>query len=226
MHLVIWQRLCTPKAWGGLGLRSATQMNQASLRKAGWQLIGQREDMWAKVIRSKYKCGRDVVPNIQPSIPGSNFWQGICQAWKHVETNLTWRMESRKQVNCWNDSWITGGTKLVDYATRPLRHTEKFLRVCDIVNASGDWDLTRVDDIIPNELKDSILRMTPLTNRGKIDRVAWRCLKMCCSPIHLLIFIFLILPSSRIARSLRPFDFGVVHREEGYIFGRWLWEPS
>lgn len=69
-----------PQKLGGLDLRSARQMNQASLMKARWQLIVQREDMWAKVIRSKYKRGRDIIPKIQPSIPRSNFWRGLCQA--------------------------------------------------------------------------------------------------------------------------------------------------
>lgn len=64
IHMVNWQRLCTPKAWGGLGLRSARQINQASLMKAGWHMIARREDMWVEVVRSKYKCGRDLVPHI------------------------------------------------------------------------------------------------------------------------------------------------------------------
>lgn len=57
------------------------------------------------------------------------------------------------------DSWLAGGTKLVDCAIRPLRDNEKFIRVCDIVNVNGEWDLAWVHDIILNELKESILKM-------------------------------------------------------------------
>lgn len=59
---------------------------------AGWLLIDHRQDMWVNVIRSKYHCGRDFIPTIIPSISGSNFWRGVCKAWKDVEQHLSWRL--------------------------------------------------------------------------------------------------------------------------------------
>lgn len=164
MHLVSWQRICTPKAWGGLGLRSTRNVNQASLMKAGWQLIHQREDMWVKVIRMKYKCGRDIFPKIQYSLPGSNFWKCISHVWKHIKPNLQWRVGSGRDINCWNDTWLTSGAKLIEQITRPLRDTEKFLRVCELVNFDGDWDLTCIARLLPEDIKNRILRMNPPSN--------------------------------------------------------------
>lgn len=111
VHLVNWQRLCTPKSWGGLGLRSARDINRASLMKASWQLIDRRDDMWVNVIRSKYRGRGDPIPKVHLNAQGSNFWRGICDAWKHIEPNLVWRVRSGRQINCWTDVWVTGCTK-------------------------------------------------------------------------------------------------------------------
>lgn len=78
-----------------------------------------------------------------------------------------WCLGSGRQVNCLNDSWLVGGTKLVDHTLRPLQDTEKFLRDCDIVSMDWDWDLTRIDDIIPSEFKDSILKLTSPNDRWR-----------------------------------------------------------
>lgn len=94
-----------------------------------------------------------------------------------MEPNLIWRLGSGRHINCWNDLWTQGGTKLVDYATRPLTNSEKFLRVSDIVTPDGEWDLSRVDDILPNDIKEGILKMTPPTNNGAEDRVSWSLTK-------------------------------------------------
>lgn len=51
------EEILHPKQWGGLGLRATRDLNQASTMKAGWNLISSKDDMWADVIRTKYKCG-------------------------------------------------------------------------------------------------------------------------------------------------------------------------
>lgn len=171
VHLVNWQRLCTPKSWGGLGLRSARDINRASLMKASWQLIDRRDDMWVNVIRSKYRGRGDPIPKVHLNAQGSNFWRGICDAWKHIEPNLVWRVRSGRQINCWTDAWVTGCTKLEIAVLRPLVGTKKFLRVCDIINSEGEWDLNRVADIIPSQLQDAILNMSPLVRMVK--KIGW-----------------------------------------------------
>lgn len=80
LHTVSWENVCRPKKWGGLGLRTARSINQASLIKAGWDLTSRREDLWVQVVRAKYKCGKDIIPTIMPKRPGSNLWRGLRNA--------------------------------------------------------------------------------------------------------------------------------------------------
>lgn len=78
VHTVSWQQLCRPKRVGVLGLRSVRNINSASMMKVGWDLTAKREDLWVQVVRSKYKCGRDLMPRVSVDRPGSNLWRGLC----------------------------------------------------------------------------------------------------------------------------------------------------
>ena len=64
-HLVSWSNICQPKSVGGLGLRLAQAVNSAFLSKLGWGLIHKRDELWVQVLRSKYKCGTDLIPQVQ-----------------------------------------------------------------------------------------------------------------------------------------------------------------
>lgn len=92
IHLVNWVKVFRPKAWGGLGLRSARNINQASLMKAGWHLLARRKDLWVDVFRAKYKCGSGLIPCIQKNRVGLNFWRGVCNAWEDMHQNIVWRI--------------------------------------------------------------------------------------------------------------------------------------
>ncbi|XP_054801608.1 uncharacterized protein LOC129305663 [Prosopis cineraria] len=88
IHLVTWDEVCKPKINGGLGLRHAHLQNKAFMMKAGWGLIHNKEALWARVIRSKYKCGRELIPQVNRTLPGSQFWRGLRNNWEKVEAKL------------------------------------------------------------------------------------------------------------------------------------------
>ena len=67
-----WDSVCKPKSKGGLGLRKMKVQNKAYMMKLGWKLMNRRDDLWVKVIRSKYKCGNDLVPVIDHKRPEFN----------------------------------------------------------------------------------------------------------------------------------------------------------
>ena len=80
IHLLEWKKVCQPIQHGGLGLRQSSIVNKAFMMKVGWDLIMDREALWARVIRSKYKCGNDILPCVQRRQVSSNLWRGVaCQ---------------------------------------------------------------------------------------------------------------------------------------------------
>lgn len=54
MHWMSWQRLCNPKAQGGMGFRDLKIFNQSILAKQGWRLVHQPDSLVCKVLKAKY----------------------------------------------------------------------------------------------------------------------------------------------------------------------------
>ena len=87
-HLVAWDKVCYPKVCGGLGLRHASLQNKAFMMKVGWGLVNNKDALWARVIRSKYNCGQDLIPIIRAKKPGSRVWSGIKAVWENVKNEI------------------------------------------------------------------------------------------------------------------------------------------
>lgn len=49
-----WNVICTPKIYGGLGLRQMQFINKALVSKLGWNFISNPNKLWVKVLRAKY----------------------------------------------------------------------------------------------------------------------------------------------------------------------------
>jgi len=61
--MVAWERLCKPKREGGLGIRSAKEMNNALLAKLGWRLLNTRDGLWVQILRKKFRVGEIYEPS-------------------------------------------------------------------------------------------------------------------------------------------------------------------
>jgi hypothetical protein len=54
LALISWDKLCRPKAQGGLGLRDPSTMNKILSAKIWWRWLKRPQDLWAKLWRRKY----------------------------------------------------------------------------------------------------------------------------------------------------------------------------
>lgn len=59
VYLVKWEKVCKPKKYGGLGIRAYGMNNLHTVAKLGWSLISDKDNLWAKVMRDKYKIPRN-----------------------------------------------------------------------------------------------------------------------------------------------------------------------
>ncbi|KAF7833013.1 putative ribonuclease H protein At1g65750 family [Senna tora] len=87
-------------------MKNLDLMNQAYLMKVGWGLINSKDDLWAKVMKAKYKCGNDLIPNVQSCLSASNLWNGVVKTWDKVEKHIFWRVGNGDSVAFWKDVWI------------------------------------------------------------------------------------------------------------------------
>ena len=54
IHLVGWDKVCAPIANGGLGIRKLTTFNKALLGKWLWRFGKEEDQLWRRVVASKY----------------------------------------------------------------------------------------------------------------------------------------------------------------------------
>lgn len=173
VHLASWDSICTPRKFGGLGLRSARNINTAFMMKIGWNLCVRKDAMWVRILRSKYKCGTNSIPRVQTSKPGSNMWRGICRNWNLVKENLAWRIGDGNFVNSWIDPWVPNVRNLEELSNSPLSPNEVVESVNKFVTASGQWNWNRFRNRIPYQIVDRIRIILPPSEVAGNDSLAW-----------------------------------------------------
>lgn len=173
MHLASWKSICTPKKFGGLGLRAASDINTSFMMKMGWNLCAKKDDMWVRILRSKYKCGSDIVPNIQTNRQGTNLWRGICKNWNLVEENLAWRVNNGRTVNFWTDSWIPNVGRLVNVSNVQVDQSAVGKHVSDYVTSSHQWNLNLIAQCVPSHIQECIKMIIPPNASFLDDSLAW-----------------------------------------------------
>ena len=89
-HLVGWAKVCTPKEYGGLGVRSLVLTNKALLGKWLWRFGLEEQCLWRRVLVSKFGIemgGWRTKPT--RGLHGCGLWKGIMLGWEdyfqHVE---------------------------------------------------------------------------------------------------------------------------------------------
>ncbi|KAI9073167.1 hypothetical protein K1719_044873 [Acacia pycnantha] len=64
MHLIAWDKITKAKKQGGLGFKNLRRQNKAFIMKICWNLLTNKDTLWARCIWSKYNCGQAHVPNV------------------------------------------------------------------------------------------------------------------------------------------------------------------
>ncbi|CAN1247570.1 Putative ribonuclease H protein At1g65750, partial [Linum perenne] len=81
LHQVNWERVCSPKGQGGLGLRSARELNYAFLMNLMWGLMKRPKELWAKVLLTKYMKQSSVGLVPRKSKSWSSCCKGLNETW-------------------------------------------------------------------------------------------------------------------------------------------------
>jgi hypothetical protein len=105
--LVSWDKLCRPKAQGGLGLRDPLTMNKVLTAKIWWRWLKQPQDLWAKFWRKKYTphVAEQNLIRWDGSNPGSLIWTAAKQNKQVVTQNAFWEIRNGETALFWQDSW-------------------------------------------------------------------------------------------------------------------------
>nr|KYP61054.1 Retrovirus-related Pol polyprotein LINE-1 [Cajanus cajan] len=151
-HAINWNTICLPKSHGGLGLRHMREANNAFMMKNCWSLISEPDKLWVRVVKTKYGCTEEAIPNISKKAHMSNLWHGICVAWKRVKPYIRWKIKDGRQTRFWFDVWVPGMDALINYARTYIPTSELSKCVCGYVTEDGNWEVSHILHLVPNSV--------------------------------------------------------------------------
>lgn len=107
-HLVSWEKICRPKSDGGLGIRSAKEMNMALLGKLGWRLMNTQYALWVRILRKKFRVGELSDPSWMIVKGGwSPTWRSLVLGIREaVVLGTVWILGDGRRVRFWKDNWL------------------------------------------------------------------------------------------------------------------------
>jgi hypothetical protein len=106
MHLVEWDKVCSPMDEGGLGIRNIRRFNQALLGKWLWRFAHEEGAWWRLVLVAKY--GLDWGGWCSRVISGSHgvgLWKYICMGWQVFRSHFRFDPGEGSRIRFWEDIW-------------------------------------------------------------------------------------------------------------------------
>ncbi|KAG7552028.1 Reverse transcriptase domain [Arabidopsis thaliana x Arabidopsis arenosa] len=174
IHLVSWKTVCRPKRDGGLGIRTACDMNKALLAKLGWRLLHDQSGLWAGVLRSKYKVGD--LRDQNWIVAKSNWlstWRSVGIGLREVVLNgYSWVIGDGKNILFWRDKWLAD-LPLMDTATQDVPAEYERLTARDLWRNGSGWDFGRISPFVSENKRLEMAAFVLDTVTGARDRLAW-----------------------------------------------------
>ncbi|XP_061362932.1 uncharacterized protein LOC133306628 [Gastrolobium bilobum] len=150
-HLVSWKKICRPKKEGGLGFREQNQVNKAFSMKLGFGLLANRDDLWAKVLCSKYKVGDDLMPRLNCCRNVSNTWRGIQNSWEVVKEGTRISLGDGESTKFWLDHWLPCDGNLLDKVSVSFPEEFQHWKVAECVT-NGEWEWDKFSPYLSDEV--------------------------------------------------------------------------
>ncbi|CAN1135617.1 Putative ribonuclease H protein At1g65750 [Linum perenne] len=171
IHLINWDHVCSPKSHGGLGLRSARELNKAFLMKLNWGMMKNPNELWVKVLTTKYL--RKTVGGLvlRKSNRRSSCWRGMNEAWDTFRGGLSWGIRNGKSTNFWKERWLDNGCVIGEQVTPPLNQ-ENWV-VADYCLTEGGWNLQVLAAVLPQQLLQAVIGMTSPSSDLENDTPVW-----------------------------------------------------
>ena len=130
---VSWKRACSPKAEGGLGIRSLHLANRAFLSRLSWDILT-LDLPYLQVFRSRF-----LREGALRSYVDSTIWFGFKDSYQALQDHSRWLVSRNSGVRFWLDNWL--GYCIADRVEIPghLRHRFEFT-IADYCSPTG-WRL-------------------------------------------------------------------------------------
>uniref|UniRef100_A0A803PTQ2 Reverse transcriptase domain-containing protein n=1 Tax=Cannabis sativa TaxID=3483 RepID=A0A803PTQ2_CANSA len=78
IHMTSWEKVCLPKAYGGLGFKEGAKWNYAMLSKYVWAIMEKKDLLWVKWVNLIYLKDNPFWSHIQ-KLDSSWYWKKLCK---------------------------------------------------------------------------------------------------------------------------------------------------
>lgn len=109
---IVWDKVCTTREKGGLGVRDISRFNVALIVKWKWRFGVERDGVWKDILESRYDTWRDM-NSVGESQKQSGWWKDLCIICKiydggnqsnWFDNNINWILRDGKQIKSWEDN--------------------------------------------------------------------------------------------------------------------------
>ncbi|CAN0826662.1 Putative ribonuclease H protein At1g65750 [Linum grandiflorum] len=147
-------------------------MNMAFLMKVAWGILTRSDELWVKVLLSKYLRKTDMGYIPARSSGFSAAWRGILKAGPILNNGIQWAIRNGRLTKFWTDKWLDSGLILIDHALN-IQGVSSDSCVADFVLDCGSWNTTLISSCLPAHIAIQVLGMTPPDGQLGMDSVAW-----------------------------------------------------
>ncbi|KAG7568097.1 Ribonuclease H domain [Arabidopsis thaliana x Arabidopsis arenosa] len=151
-------------------------MNKALIAKLGWRVLNDKESLWARVLRCKYKVGGGGVQDrswLSVKSNWSSTWRSVGTGLRDVVNHgLSWVLGDGQQVCFWTDKWLLG-KPLLDSVVGPLPENYEKVKAAEMwVNGSG-WVLDRILPHVSANTRLDLAAVVLDNVTGARDCISW-----------------------------------------------------
>ena len=170
MAWISCEKLCTPKACGGMGFKQLKQFNLAMLAKQRWRLQSRNDSLLYKVFKAKYFPGCDFVDASLGKKP-SFAWRSILAAQAIVRNGRRWQVGNGHSIMIWKDKWVPSPSTFK--VVSPVSSLPEDSRVAALIDEeNGVWKNELVRQVfLPHEVE--LICSIALSANLPADKQVW-----------------------------------------------------
>ncbi|KAF7820652.1 putative ribonuclease H protein At1g65750 family [Senna tora] len=172
-HQIGWNKICSPKAFGGLGILSLREMNLAFFYKLAWQLLTKEDNLWVRFIKGKYGVASNGVFEVSSKPTDSSFWRDIIRILPEFKDQIAWEVGDGNKIGFWDDKWISKDMILREYVVTDDHNINSSEKLSDFVNDQNQWDIGKLSNMLYKPAIYKILSFVPPDKQAGMDVPLW-----------------------------------------------------
>ncbi|KAL0456439.1 UNVERIFIED_CONTAM: hypothetical protein Slati_0983100 [Sesamum latifolium] len=170
IHWLSWNKLCTTKLHGGLGLRDLRAVNSATLTKKFWRLLTQPESLVGQLLRSRYIPGLSIL-DVKLGHRPSFTWHNIFSSKDIVLAGYRWHIGNELKANIWINPWILRTPYFKPHKSiGPLPPTTTVSHL--IEPTTCDWNVNLIETIF-DPVDCEVILAIPINGASFNDELVW-----------------------------------------------------